>query len=154
MKTVSGDEGTLSFRLPAGWVEDREADGGLAYHAGSAGSGTLRVKLMTFTSEEVLGANVAFEELEGIEPAPGQKLEALPGGNALRVHSEESSADGEPTVLHVWLLAGVQPPHRMHMAVFSYTLAAAAAADPETARLVKALDREVRRARFAHQAGV
>lgn len=151
MKSVSFGDGQLRFRIPAGWVEDREADGSVAFYDAETQDGTLRLKLMTFTAEEVLAPHVALHELEALSPEPGQSLEALPNGNALRAHREQGEAEGERTTLHVWLLASVDPPHRMRLAVFSYTVRAAAADELATRRLVAALQQEIREARFAHQ---
>jgi hypothetical protein len=71
----------------------------------------------------------------------------LPGGNALRSHREEAVVDGEPTIIHVWMLASLAPPRRMQLAIFSFTTLATQL-DPA---LLATLDREIRRARFGHQ---
>jgi hypothetical protein len=147
LKDVTHGDGQLQFRIPAHWVATEEADGTGAFHDRTDPAGTLRVKLMTFTAEQDLSAPVAYRELQAMQPAPGQTLESLPGGNALRSHREEGVVDGEPTIFHVWMLSSVFPPHRMRLAVFSYT-ELASRADPG---LVATLDREIRRARFGHQ---
>jgi hypothetical protein len=151
MKDVLHSGGQLRFRVPAAWASAEEADGTAAYYDQAAGGGTLRVKLMTFTAEQELATPVAFQELEAMEPEPGQALEALPDGNALRTHHESAVVDGQPTVFHVWLLASVDPPHRLRLAVFSFTEPAARADDAASRGIVAALDREIRGARFAHQ---
>jgi hypothetical protein len=148
---VALDDGALRFRIPAGWTHGREADGGAAFYDGALDRGTLRVKLMTFTSDDDLTEKVALDQLAGIEEEPGQKLEALANGNALRTHREQAEAGGEGTVVHVWLLASIDPPHKMRLAVFSFTVAARDAGEAAMTKLVAALDREIRRARFAHQ---
>jgi hypothetical protein len=147
MKDVAHADGQLQFRVPAHWVVTQETDGTGAFYDETDAAGTLRVKLMTFTAEQDLSGPVAYRELQAMQPAPGQTLETLPGGNALRSHREEGLVGGERTIFHVWMLASVFPPHRMRLAVFSYTELASGADD----RLVAALDREIRRARFGHQ---
>lgn len=151
MKEVGFGDGLLRFRVPAAWADEIEADGTAAFYDPGLEAGTLRVKVLTFTAEEELSSGVALRELGALEPAAGQTLEALPNGNALRIHREENSDPGEPTVFHVWMVASIDPPHYMRLAVFSFAILARDADTPETRRLLVELDREVRRARFAHQ---
>ena len=148
-KEVLAGDRLLRFRIPAAWTEDVESDGGAAYFDERADAGTLRVKVMTFTAEdEVAGdAAVAARELAALEPMPDQTVETLGNGNALRVHRETSDS----TVFQVWMLASMDPPHRMRLAVFSFATVAARAESAETMRVVEMLDREIRAARFAHQ---
>jgi len=138
-------DGQLRFRVPADWAETREADGGAAFYDEKMDEGTLRVKVMTFTTGDDLSGHSALEELRAIEAEPEQRLEGLPNGNALRFHRESADASGARTSIHVWLLAGIDPPHRMRLAVFSFTARA------EVAALVEMLDEEIRQAAFAHQ---
>lgn len=153
LKEVGTADGLLHFRVPATWANEVEADGSAAFWDEDLDAGTLRVKVMTFTTEEDLtgGVNLARRQLEGLEPAEGQTLEALPSGNALRIHQEESDEPGELTAFHVWMLASIDPPHRMRLAVFSFAVRARDARAPATRRAVATLDKEIRSARFAHQ---
>jgi hypothetical protein len=149
LKEVAFGDGQLRFRLPASWVESTDDDGSAAFYDEKLDQGTLRVKLMTFTTEDDLTGHKAVEELEAIEAEPGQTLEALPNGNALRFHREKSQTVGANTTFHVWLLASIDGAHRMRLAVFSFTVA-----DPEAESLpgvMATLDREIRAAHFAHQ---
>jgi hypothetical protein len=148
LKDVVFADGQLRFRIPAGWVESKEEDAGVAYYDEKADQGTLRVKVMTFTTDDDLTGHRAIEEMGAIEAEPGQTLAGLPNGNALRFHREETEAGGERTAFHVWLLASLDPPHRMRLAIFSYTVRVLEA---ETDALVAMLDEEIRQARFAHQ---
>ncbi len=145
-KNVAYDGGALRFRIPADWQEGREHDGEAAFYP--PGGGALRVKVLTFTSEEEIPPEAALAELEGMEAAPGQTLETLPSGNALRAH-RDSLGDG--TELHVWILASVDPPNRMHLAIFSYTTKTEDVASLTTRQLVAAIGREVRAASFSHE---
>jgi hypothetical protein len=148
MKDVDSPDGQLRFRVPSDWQTIEEPDGTPAYYDDR---GTLRLKLMTFTAEEDLGAGAAYRELASMRPEPGQSLDALPGGNALRAHHEVTMVDGESTSLHVWLLASVEPPRKLRLALFTLSVPAEDAADAAGERLVATLDREIRAARFAHQ---
>jgi hypothetical protein len=149
LQDITFADGQLRFRLPRGWIESAESDGGSAFYDEGMDRGTLRVKVMTFTTEDDLTGHPALDELAALESEPGQSLQALPNGNALRFHREEAQASGEPTIFHVWLLASIDPPHRMRLAVFSFTVLAR---DLESAsQLVATLEKEIREARFAHQ---
>src|SRR5689334_1846502 len=124
LREVEIERGALRFRVPAAWAGSKEEDGTDAFYEGEGEEGILRVKLMTFTSPDVLTPPVAMSELEAMEKQAGQTIEALPNGNALRVHSEKLEADEEQTTLHVWMLASIEPPHRMRLAVFSFAVLA------------------------------
>jgi hypothetical protein len=149
LKDVAFADGQLRFRIPAEWAETKEEEGGVAYYDEKQDQGTLRVKVMTFTTEDDLTGHRAVDEMGVLEAEPGQTLEALPNGNALRFHREETEASGERTAFHVWLLASLDPPHRMRLAVFSYTVRAREAEDADG--VMGVLDREIRAARFKHQ---
>jgi hypothetical protein len=151
LREVAVDRGQLRFRVPGAWVSEKEEDGTDAFYGGDGKGGVLRVKVMTFTSPDLLTPRVALSELEAMEPQPGQTLEPLPNGNALRAHREELDADGDRTTLHVWMLASIDAPHRMRLAVFSFAALAGDLDDLTARRTVAALDREIRQARFAHQ---
>jgi hypothetical protein len=94
---------------------------------------------------------VAMAELEAMEKQPGQTIEPLANGNALRTHNEKLETDDEETTLYVWMLASIEPPHRMRLAVFSFAVLAGDLDDLAARRTVAALHREIRNARFAHQ---
>ena len=151
LRDVQIERGALRFRVPAAWTGAQEDDGTEAFYEGEGEAGILRVKLMTFTSPDVLTSTVALAELEAMEKQPGQSLEPLPNGNALRTHHEELDTDGRRTTLHVWMLASIDPPHRMRLAVFSFAVLVGDLDDLAIRRTVAALHREIREARFAHQ---
>jgi hypothetical protein len=151
LREVEIERGALRFRVPASWAASKEEDGTEAFYEGEGEAGILRVKLMTFTSPDLLAPPVALAELEAMEKQPGQSIEPLPNGNALRTHSETIATDDEQTTLHVWMLASIEPPHRMRLAVFSFAVLAGDLDDLSARRTVAALQREIRRARFAHQ---
>jgi hypothetical protein len=146
LKDVVLADGQLRFRAPADWLEAQEPDGGAAFYDEKQDQGTLRVKLMTFTTGDDLRGHSALEELRGIESEPDQTLEGLPNGNALRFHQESAEGGGERTSFHVWLLASIDPPHRMRLAVFSFTARA-----PVGSAVMAVLNAEIRRATFGHQ---
>jgi hypothetical protein len=145
LRTATLADGQLRFRVPADWVETQEADGGVAFYDEKADQGTLRVKVMTFTTADDLSGHTALEELRQMEAEPEQTLEGLPNGNALRFHRESADASGERMAFNVWLLASVDPPHRMRLAVFSFT---ARVVVPE---VIAMLNREIRATTFGHQ---
>jgi hypothetical protein len=141
--------GQLRVRLPAEWKESVEEDGSTAYYDVAPDGGTLRVKVMTFTSEEDLSKRTAREQLEDMEPEPEQTIDTLPNGNAVRVHRETGDDDGQPTEFRVWLLASVDPPHRLHLAIFTFTVLSKNAEKANA--VIASLNVELKDASFAHQ---
>jgi hypothetical protein len=151
LRDVVVERGLLRFRVPATWIGTKEEDGTEAFCEGDGEAGILRVKVMTFTSPDVLTPPVALAELKAMEAQPGQRLETLPNGNAFRAHTETLDTEGEATTLHVWMLASIEPPHRMRLAVFSFAVLAGAEDD---GAILATLEREIRGARFGHQAAL
>jgi predicted PhzF superfamily epimerase YddE/YHI9 len=145
LRSIELADQQLRLRVPADWVETKEEDGGTAFYDEKQDQGTLRVKVMTFTTEDDLSGHSALGELGAIEAEPDQTLEALPNGNAVRFHRETADGSGARTSFFVWLLASIDPPHRMRLAVFSFT------ARGEAGSVVQALAAEVRAATFSHQ---
>jgi hypothetical protein len=145
-RQIGPAEGGLAFRVPAHWTESEEPDGTRSFHDATADTGVLRVKLFTFTSADRVVPGVARRELAAMDPVPGQRLEMLPSGAALRTHREEGESGGERTIMHLWLLAREDPPHRLQLAVFSLSLPGTRALDLEARRVVRDVDQEVRAA--------
>jgi hypothetical protein len=152
LKDVVTPDGALAFRVPAHWRETVEPDGTRAFYDGAAETGVLRVKLFTFTSQQHVDPGVARQQLEDMDPAPGQRLETLPSGASLRTHREESGGGSQRTVMHLWILAREDPPHRLRLAVFSLSVPGASALDLESRRVFREVDREVRAARIGPRA--
>jgi hypothetical protein len=148
LKDVTLAGGQLRFRVPAGWNESTEPDGSSAFCDPGDG-GTLRVKVMTFTAEEDLTGRSAREQLEEMEAEPEQTIETLPNGKAVRVHRETGDDAGQPTEFRVWLLAAIDPPHRMQLAIFTFTVLATEAAQAKA--LIAVLHEEIKQSRFAHE---
>lgn len=51
MREVAYRAGVITFRIPAHWVDEYEADGTGIYYEPSAGSGTLRLTVLTLRSK-------------------------------------------------------------------------------------------------------
>jgi len=147
-KDVALPDGPLAFRVPAHWREGEESDGTRTFHDAGAATGVLRVKLFTFTSDQHVGAREAGRQLAVMDRVPGQRLEQLPSGAALRTHHERTESGGERAVMHTWLLARADPPHRLRLAVFSLSIPEAQAQSPGARRVLGDIDREVRAARL------
>jgi len=147
-KEIASPDGVLAFRIPAHWEEGEEPDGTRKFYDAGADTGVLRVRLFTFTSEQRVSPGVARQQLAAMDPAPNHRLEMLPTGAALRTQREESEADGQRTIVHLWILAREDPPHRLRLAVFSLSIPQTRALDLESRRVVRAVDQEVRAARI------
>jgi hypothetical protein len=153
LRDVSVEGGVLRFRVPASWRQSEDPAGGSLFHGvdDAQGPGLLRARVMTFTSEARLSPRVARAELEALAPEPDQRIETLKNGSALRTHRESVEAPEGTIRLHVWMLSSVEPPNRLHLAVFSYVLGGDRDHDPTARRTLAALDREIRDARFGYQ---
>jgi hypothetical protein len=147
-KTIASPDGVLAFRVPAHWQEAEEPDGTRKFFDAASDTGVLRVRLFTFTSEQRVEPGVARQQLASMDPAPSQRLETLPTGAALRTQREETEGEGGRTIVHLWILAREDPPHRLRLAVFSLSVPETRALDLDSRRVVRAVDHEVRTARI------
>jgi hypothetical protein len=149
MKVIVYRGGVLRFRIPAGWHEEYEEDGGGTFHSGDERSGTLRLSILTFEGPGIPGREELLRTL-----SRGGVPEWLPTGNALAAYTSEAEEDGVPLTVSFWELANGVAPRHLRLAVFSYTVETADATSAAVQADLRLLDAEIRAATFANELGV
>lgn len=163
MQEVDYRGGLLRFRVPAAWVVELGEEGGGTFYEDRPDGGVLRLNVLTFRVPSGTAADTLRQALtpraEGeesgrhAEHAPGEPIEFMPNGNAMRTYTQ-AAQDGEDRVIQrYWEIANAVPPDHLRLAIFSYTFPPGDEDKPDQRRLVAVLDRELRAAVFAAERG-
>lgn len=135
----------LTFLIPHEWVEVDDGDEGIVrYQLPKADSGWFRASLITTN-----GLADPVERLSSLFDGRGPVTVNVETGNFISRTDKDVIQDGEPLHIYYWFVAGVVPPDIIREAVFSYTVLADRAQDPETGSDVRILGELLAKARFS-----
>jgi hypothetical protein len=146
-KRVVYRRGVATFDLPESWIEEYEAEGGGTFYENRPDSGTLRLNVLGFDSENKPASEMATSALKG---ATARSADGFP------LHYEVRSAEeaGEQLEIHGWQVAIPVLPHTVRVAIFSYTILSGQQRDPRIAEELAMLDATIRKARFSTERGI
>ncbi len=82
-KEIAYRGGIVRFSVPSEWAEEYEPQGGAAFYAKRANSGTLRLNVITLKAPNAVTGRTAQEVLTGLRDIDPSTVENLPSGNAL-----------------------------------------------------------------------
>jgi hypothetical protein len=139
--------GIASFEIPESWVEEYEREGGGTFYEPRDDSGTLRLNVLSFSSENEPATEMARSALEG---ANGHSCEGFP----LNYEVDESQEDDAQLEIHRWQVAVPVLPHSVRLAIFSYAILAGQLIQPHIAEELKFVDTSIRNAKFSTEPGV
>src|SRR5262245_38569515 len=151
MKTIRYRGGVVTFRIPAHWVEEYEEEGGGTFYDEDSDTGTLRLSTLLLSSNDPVTARTAWSILEGRKEPTKSDIIDLGKGNAMVRYVHEAEEDGVPLSIHYWEIANPVPPRHVRVALFSFTVDAAAAED--VVEQLALIDRELRHCEFAAEVG-
>jgi hypothetical protein len=153
LKTIHYRGGIVSFRIPAGWVEEYEEDGGGTFYDEDSDTGTLRLTMLTLHSQTPVTTRTAIEALEAYAEEYEVEIVELGDGNALIHFEEQEEEDGEELTMFYWQIANVVPPDHFRIALFSYTVLTSQIDDEGVQAELEMLHRELRSCRFSAELG-
>jgi hypothetical protein len=153
MKEIVYRGGLVTFAIPANWIEEYGDDGGGIFFEDYRDSGTLRLNVLTFESNEQ-SDNIDVDTLvkEKAKERGGIAI-ILDEGNALVRYDEQSIENGEQITLRYWSVYNPVPPNHVRVAVFSYTLLSSQFTKSRYVKELEMLDREIAKIRFATSLG-
>jgi hypothetical protein len=154
LKTISYRGGLVTFRIPAQWKEEYEAEGGGTFYADEPDSPTFRLQTITMKSTTSVTMVSAPDILSSLRQAATAPVEKLPSGCALIRYTESAIDRGEQLLITYWSVAHVIPPQHARIANFSYTLLERQRDDARFHRELELLDREVSASIFSPELGV
>jgi hypothetical protein len=147
-KTICYRGGIVSFLLPAHWREEYEPEGGGMFYDERAGSGTLRLDVVSFSSQRA-------EEPEAMcKSVSGPQADTLGPGIFLKRYVAEAVEKGQPLHIHRWEVAVPVPPDSARLVIFSHTVLAGQESDPAIAAELSFVDEAVRAAAYSNARGV
>jgi hypothetical protein len=147
-KTISYRGGVVTFSIPASWQEEYEPAGGGTFYEDNPDSGTLRLSVLSFSS------NNEPAQIMALSAFPEGSYELLQDGHPLRYEVKETNERGEKLHLHTWSVAVAVPPHSMRLALFHHTVLAGQEGDPLISQELAFLHKSIRSAVFSTAPGV
>jgi hypothetical protein len=138
--------GIATFDVPAHWLDEYESEGGATFYDDRPDSGTLRLNVLSFSSEKP-ASQMVLSAFQGEDPPRSD-------GFPMRYLVESAAENGEPLEIHRWEIAIPVEPNRMRLALFSYTIVQGQQADPRIREELSIVDALIRSAVFSTDAGV
>lgn len=109
----------LTFNIPQHWIEEYEDTGNEGmYYEDSPSSGTLRVKLLTMKSPQIMTSENVADVLKSIN---GEMI-TLSNNNVYKHYYEEAVDSGHQITIFYWSLAQILEPYNVRLVNFSYTI--------------------------------
>jgi hypothetical protein len=149
LKRIAYRGGIAKFDIPFSWKEEYEPSGGATFYEDRPDSGTLRLNVLSFSSN---GNETGDQMVAGLIANGGYHL--LRDGLAIRKHVEPAEENGEQLQLHYWDVAVPIEGCSARLAIFSYTILASQENDPLTQHSIELLDRSIRAAEYSREQGV
>ena len=150
MKQISYRGGIVRFQIPDGWVEEYDESGGGTFYEDRAGTGTLRLNVITAKkpadAPDPQSALVAF--MKGGNRPADTTLRILQNGNVLSRYKKSAVENGDELIVHYWEIGNVVDPLHARLALFSFAVLASQSASPDTLRDVAILEQELAAAEF------
>jgi hypothetical protein len=146
LKLITYRGGIAIFEVPNSWVEEYESKGGGTFYEPRDDSGTLRLNVLGFESENEPAPQMA---LSALRDANGRSAEGFP----LHYETREAQENGERLEIHRWQVAIPVLPHSLRVAIFSYTILSGQLGEPRIAEELGTIDASIRRATFSVEPG-
>lgn len=147
LKTINYRGGIVVFSIPRNWREEYEPAGGATFYEDSPDSGTLRLNVLGFESE-----NAPAKQMSATAFRTGT-VESTLSGFPIRREEKEVEENGERLRIYRWEIAVPVEPRHLRVAIFSYTILANQESAPAIVADVALLDSCIRAASFSQQLG-
>ena len=146
-KTISYRGGIVTFSIPRTWREEYEASGGAIFYEDRPHSGTLRLNVLTFESDDRHSQQMALDAF------PADSFELLPNGFPIQYAVNEVEEDEELLHIHAWKIAVPIPPNNLRLVVFQHAILASPEIDPTMMSELDFLRQSIHSADFSQAAG-
>jgi hypothetical protein len=153
MKSIVYRGGIITFRVPATWKEEYEAEGGGTFYDDRPDSGTLRLNVLTFKAPEGKLAVDGYAHFAATPLKEGERLIRTAHGDGLKLSKKSTEEKGTKIDLYSWQLAHCAPPEKFYIASFTWTILSTQSSDPKFQQEVAFLTDEISRAQFHSDLG-
>src|SRR5919108_1502907 len=147
-KTISYRGGIVTFSIPANWREEYEESGGAMFYEDRPDSGTLRLNVLTFESDDTPALQMALDAF------PVDSFQLLPAGFPIQYAINEAMEHEEQLHIHIWKIAVPIPPHGLRIVVFQHTILARQESDSLIISELALLRESIHSAHFSQAAGI
>lgn len=144
VKRINYRGGTVRFDIPKAWVEEYEPAGGGTFFDDRPDSGTLRLNVLSFSSD---GKEPEAEMIAGLVARSGYS--PFKDGLALKCYTKSEDEAGERLLIHYWEIAVPVAPCTINVVIFSYTILQSQEGDTAIQSELTLLDSSIRKAVFA-----
>jgi hypothetical protein len=149
LKTICYRGGIVRFDIPASWQEEYEPAGGAMFYEDRPDSGTLRLNVLSFSSN---GKETGEEMVASLVAESG--YQAHLDGLAIKQYVQQAEEEGEPLKLYYWEVAIPVEGCNARLAIFSYTILASQADDPHVQQEIEMLGNSIRDGVYSRERGV
>ena len=149
LKNINYRGGIACFNIPDGWKEEYEPAGGATFYEDRPDSGTLRLNVLSFSSN---GRETGEQMVASLIAQSG--FMALRDGLGIKQYVKTAEENGEQLHLHYWEVAVPLDCCSARLAIFSYTMLASQAKDQQAQREIELLGRCIRDGIFSRDQGV
>ena len=153
MKEISYRGGLVSFSIPEQWLEEYEEEGGGTFYDNSPHSGTLRLNVITFKSNEKPKKIDSDLEVKTTAHKHNGVAVILDEGNAYARYDKNSSESGQNITIGYWNVYNPVPPDHLRIAFFSYTLLSSQFNEVKFQAELEMLEHEIALSRFSTALG-
>lgn len=148
LKTISYRGGIVTFSVPKAWKEEYEPVGGGTFYDNRPDSGTLRLNVLSFDSQETPAPQMALKAF------PEGSFEILGSGLPFRQSMVQVTENQELLHIHKWDIAVPVQPRSLRLVLFSYTILASQETEAKTKAELALINESIRTAIFSRVAGV
>ena len=144
-KIINYRGGIVTFSIPVNWREEYEALGGATFYEDHSDSGTLRLNVLTFESDDTPAQQMSLNAF------PVDSFQLLPTGFPILYAVNEAMEDEDRLHIHIWKVAVPILPHCLRIVVFQHTILASQESDPLIMSELALLRQSIHSAHFSKQ---
>jgi len=148
LKKICYRGGIAGFDIPASWKEEYEPARGATCYEDTPDSGTLRLNVLTFSSN---GKETGAEMVSSLVAKNGYK--SLRKCLAIKQSMESTEEQGEQLLLFCWEVAVPVEPCSVRLDIFSYTILASQQHEPQVQNEIELLNTSIRAGEFSSKRG-
>jgi len=150
LKEVTYQDGSVVFRIPADWVQEREGDGTDVFY-GKGSDATLRLSVMHAKASQPADAAGLLHGMLGAMASAEGTVREFDNNTAVATSIDRRNENGLEIMVQEWTVISPIPPQHLRVAVFSYAFRAAEAESAQIKQEIALLDREIVQARISRE---
>ena len=149
LKTITYRGGVIMFCIPAAWKEEYQPEGGgTFYDERHAGSGTLRLNVITAKAPAGKFPPDGLSYFTAKPQSGDTRLSKTPRGDGMKFYRQDGEEAHQRLHVYTWEIVHCAPPDTLRIAIFTWTLLAAQSEEPRFKKEIELLDDEIAKAHF------